>query len=326
MDLKSNARWLVIGGAILAILCFFLPGIQVRADMETIFAIEQSAQQTFSLAESAQEFGYIYVIPLCFAAALVLNYVYHQQRFPAEQMNMLYIGQWAAILLGVIIAVFMFFDMSGDFSNASESVNQSILGLLANTDYSVSPMVGFYLLILGSGVSLYGLQMDRIPTGVYSPADYPQEPYQQQFHPLDVKSSSSDDPSKPWIRDAPEREPELVEEPPVQIAAPVVQPPAAEEKTVKAWLVLKDGRNFQLTQGVTSIGRASSNAVQLQNPRVSGKHARIFQENGQFLLEDLGSTNGTYVNGRPVRMRVPLRNGDKLRFGDSLTAEFVRMH
>lgn len=63
-----------------------------------------------------------------------------------------------------------------------------------------------------------------------------------------------------------------------------------------------------------TLGRARDNDVILEDPRVSRNHARIVLRYGQFLLQDLGSTYGTQVNGRPVQECI-LRPGDCLTLG-----------
>jgi ABC-type multidrug transport system ATPase subunit len=64
------------------------------------------------------------------------------------------------------------------------------------------------------------------------------------------------------------------------------------------------------------IGRGQGQvAFVLDHPHVSRRHARIFQQDGRFLLMDLGSANGTYVNGRRLTGRVPLNRGDKIDIG-----------
>ena len=75
-------------------------------------------------------------------------------------------------------------------------------------------------------------------------------------------------------------------------------------------IVLKD---YALGTGVT-IGRLPDNVVIIDNPAVSGHHARVFQEGHQVILEDLRSTNGTFVNGRPVTRHV-LQHHDEVLVG-----------
>lgn len=70
---------------------------------------------------------------------------------------------------------------------------------------------------------------------------------------------------------------------------------------------------------VTTIGRASDCDVVLKNEFVSSKHAQIYKKGGKFWLDDLKSTNGTFVNGRRVRKPVRLKSGDIISFG---TEEF----
>ena len=63
-----------------------------------------------------------------------------------------------------------------------------------------------------------------------------------------------------------------------------------------------------------TIGRLPDNSVIIDNPAVSGHHARLFSESGAVILEDLNSTNGTFVNGKPTTRQV-LRTGDVLLIG-----------
>src|SRR3990172_12994770 len=67
--------------------------------------------------------------------------------------------------------------------------------------------------------------------------------------------------------------------------------------------------------GVT-IGRHGTNAVALTDREVSSRHARVVREGGGWVIEDLGSRNGTYLNGVRVT-RTGLANGDCIRIGAS---------
>ena len=77
-----------------------------------------------------------------------------------------------------------------------------------------------------------------------------------------------------------------------------------------------EGRHLkEFTVGVgLTIGRSPDNAVIIDNPAVSGHHARVFSESGAVILEDLNSTNGTFVNGQSTTRRV-LRSGDVVLIG-----------
>jgi len=72
-------------------------------------------------------------------------------------------------------------------------------------------------------------------------------------------------------------------------------------------------KEYSVGVGLT-IGRSPDNAVIIDNPAVSGHHARVYSESGAVILEDLNSTNGTFVNGEPTSRRV-LRSGDVLLVG-----------
>lgn len=87
----------------------------------------------------------------------------------------------------------------------------------------------------------------------------------------------------------------------------------------QAWLEFADGRMEWLDKGACTIGRAASNTLVLDLPGVSRNHAVIQPgPGGGHLLADLHSTNGTYVNGLRLEQMAPLRDGDKLAFGDTV--------
>lgn len=81
------------------------------------------------------------------------------------------------------------------------------------------------------------------------------------------------------------------------------------------------------TVGELTLGRKPGNSIELQDSMISGRHCRIFKKAGGWYVEDLGSTNGTYVNDR-LREACRLKKGDvlklgryRLRFGDKLCVE-----
>jgi hypothetical protein len=80
-------------------------------------------------------------------------------------------------------------------------------------------------------------------------------------------------------------------------------------------------RVFTMRATVTTIGRGTDNDLVLESTDVSRHHARVECNGGQWQIVDLGSTNGTKVNGQPVREMV-LRPGDRIDFG-TLQLEFV---
>ena len=80
------------------------------------------------------------------------------------------------------------------------------------------------------------------------------------------------------------------------------------------------GRRTQLEQDKMAIGRDPASAIPLERDSVSRQHAELSRiGDSQWLVRDLGSTNGTFVNERPVEPGEEgevLRNGDQVRFGD----------
>ncbi|MHC4714082.1 MAG: FHA domain-containing protein, partial [Planctomycetota bacterium] len=75
------------------------------------------------------------------------------------------------------------------------------------------------------------------------------------------------------------------------------------------------GESFDLAGPSATVGRAEDNDIVLDDDRVSRHHFRIRFEKGGPLLEDLGSSNGTYVNDLPVTAR-RLFDGDEIRLGN----------
>ena len=73
---------------------------------------------------------------------------------------------------------------------------------------------------------------------------------------------------------------------------------------------------FPLAEGVITIGRESHNDVVLIDPEASRKHAQISFQAGRYVVEDLGSTNGTFVNGRQIQVATTLNNGDVIEVGE----------
>jgi hypothetical protein len=85
------------------------------------------------------------------------------------------------------------------------------------------------------------------------------------------------------------------------------------------------GREFQLEKEELYIGRDINNDIVINDSEVSRRHARLFQQGNQFMIEDLGSTNGTFINGQRLVGPYPLRSGELIVFGEHITGLFERV-
>lgn len=79
----------------------------------------------------------------------------------------------------------------------------------------------------------------------------------------------------------------------------------------------KSGAKYNIGRAVT-VGRAPECEIITNDTYVSNKHARVYENEGMYLVEDLGSTNGTYVNGRKISYPLELRPGDRIKIGKSV--------
>ncbi len=84
------------------------------------------------------------------------------------------------------------------------------------------------------------------------------------------------------------------------------------------------GKRFLLDAPEICVGRTPSNGIVVPDDSVSREHARIFSSGDAVEIEDLGSSNGTFIYDERVRSRVELRDGDMLRLGTVLFKFFAR--
>src|SRR5271163_1850284 len=94
---------------------------------------------------------------------------------------------------------------------------------------------------------------------------------------------------------------------------------ARNDKIARVRLVtlgVSPAREYSLNKPTLAVGSHPSNDVVLDDTTVSRRHATITRKaTGGYELEDLGSTNGTYVNGRQLRKPTALTRGDEIKFG-----------
>ena len=77
------------------------------------------------------------------------------------------------------------------------------------------------------------------------------------------------------------------------------------------------GRRYPLGDEIT-VGRAAGCQVTVDDTYVSQLHARVFSRDGQVMVEDLGSTNGTYLNRSKVSGPMVMQKGDRLQIGNTV--------
>lgn len=78
------------------------------------------------------------------------------------------------------------------------------------------------------------------------------------------------------------------------------------------------GVTFPLEGDQLTIGRDSTNGVAINDAEISRRHARLMFQGGKYVLEDLGSTNGTFVNGQRLAGPVVLKPGDVVSLGEQI--------
>jgi diguanylate cyclase (GGDEF)-like protein len=107
----------------------------------------------------------------------------------------------------------------------------------------------------------------------------------------------------------------------------VIRPTAGEEDDVErtdclVTIYTKEptllGKRFVLDETPTRIGRGTDNHIVLDGDSVSRRHAHLEKRDKQWMVSDLGSTNGTYCNDEQVLREVVLRNGDRVKIGATI--------
>jgi hypothetical protein len=103
-------------------------------------------------------------------------------------------------------------------------------------------------------------------------------------------------------------------------AAGVTRTPALAQSAALRLVVTEGalrGTTLPLSTSAVLIGRAPSCTLVLDDDYSSSRHARIFPQNGAWYVEDLGSTNGTFLEGRRLEVPVAVQPGEEIRIGQT---------
>ena len=84
----------------------------------------------------------------------------------------------------------------------------------------------------------------------------------------------------------------------------------------------RPGQVFAIDRDVLTLGREPTNPIVVNDPQVSRQHARIARQGGAIVIEDLGSTNGTFINGMRLTGPRALTPGDVIGLGEAVTLTF----
>ncbi|MCB1235738.1 MAG: FHA domain-containing protein [Verrucomicrobiae bacterium] len=82
---------------------------------------------------------------------------------------------------------------------------------------------------------------------------------------------------------------------------------------------------YRLDDARIVVGRSPDNDIQVEESAVSSRHCEFLRDGDRYVLVDLGSTNGTRVNGKSIKNgRIALKNGDQILLGESVPAHFIQ--
>jgi pSer/pThr/pTyr-binding forkhead associated (FHA) protein len=81
-----------------------------------------------------------------------------------------------------------------------------------------------------------------------------------------------------------------------------------------------DSMRFEIAEGTNTIGRRDGSDIVISDPYISGSHAELVAENGVFTITDVGSTNGTFVNGVRLEPNQPkdILDSDEVTIGQKI--------
>jgi hypothetical protein len=125
-----------------------------------------------------------------------------------------------------------------------------------------------------------------------------------------------------WVARSARRELRLTAAPAPEATGFHAMGPGGRSAATDAWLVvvrgggLDPGERFDLFGGI-SIGRSGDADVRIEDRYASGIHARLYSRGASYYVEDMNSTNGTYLNGARLRGEAELTDLDEVKIGDT---------
>lgn len=221
-----------------------------------------------------------------------------------------------------------FRNMLGEFSQEEYQEKgrekQERIGKLETAMLAVNTNIGRYESIFHEESELLGVEAATPETegdvGVEETAVEPEQPVQTDDEGYILNEAEGPDYFSTETVEG-ETGPHTVSEESQTVRAPHVdeRPPSTSDRALPHARVViisgdQAGAAYPLKDTVT-MGRADSNTIVLKDAKVSRQHAQIQQHGNQFIVVDLSSSNGTYVNGEKVEEHV-LQNNDEVQIGD----------
>jgi two-component system cell cycle response regulator len=169
--------------------------------------------------------------------------------------------------------------------------------------------------------------MDRSNRSTGSGTDAPKPPArtrEPELTTMKLRASSVEALARDYVQDGPPSSEPITDRPPSTPAALVLLVPGGRDRATL--MVLSgpgEGATFTLEHDVTILGRSTNVTIPVDDASVSRRHARITRgADGGYSIEDLGSTNGTFVGGRRVQ-RATLTSGERVQLGRESVFRFA---
>ena len=223
------------------------------------------------------------------------------------------------LILPAAICHFLPDDIQGKFSIYTEYLFYAgMVGGLIPLFMLIGYLLQYKGMVVCEKGHLYPKMLNECPECI--PTDFEEyDPSELEETQLDLNAEDTDTLAEGISDDT-----EVVEREFFETQMGTVGMPKKDRPKASGFLLFPEEHSVQLNHGVTMLGRSSANDCMLQNTYVSRSHAKIVEEGRNlFRLYDLGSSNGTWLNGRKLMKATLLENNDKIRFGDEITVVFL---